>query len=209
MFKKLFSIFSLFVFTISFAQQTEEFKMVKNYYDYQRTMLNREFKKRFDREANNVNKMAVQNDFQEFMLKLDSIQNNAMVNALVKVKIREDLSQLNLQNKTGLSIQNPQKSELSSNANYPGGFNLMRQQIIDLFYTDAVLTDHKMMKADLHFVVEKDGSVSSVKAEGDNFSFNKQAEIAFYLLPEKFSPALINGTPIRYQFRLPVAMNFK
>ena len=207
MFKKLFSIFSLFVFTISFAQQTEEFKMVKNYYDYQRTMLNREFKKRFDREANNVNKMAVQNDFQEFMLKLDSIQNNAMVNALVSVKIREDLTRL--QNQTLASNQNPQKSQLSSNANYPGGFNLMRQQIIDLFYTDAVLTDHKMMKADLLFVVEKDGSVSSVKAEGDNFSFNKQAEIAFYLLPEKFSPAFINGTPIRYQFRLPVAMDFK
>ena len=207
MFKKLFSIFSLFVFTISFAQQTEEFKMVKNYYDYQRTMLNREFKKRFDREANNVNKMAVQNDFQEFMLKLDSIQNNAMVNALVTVKIREDLSRL--QNQTLTSNQNPIKSQLSSNANYPGGFNLMRQQIIDLFYTDAVLTDHKMMKADLLFVVEKDGSVSSVKAEGDNFSFNKQAEIAVYLLPEKFSPAFINGTPIRYQFRLPVAMDFK
>ena len=207
MFKKLFSIFSLFVFTISFAQQTEEFKMVKNYYDYQRTMLNREFKKRFDREANNANKMAVQNDFQEFMLKLDSIQNNAMVNALVTVKIREDLSRL--QNQTLTSNQNPIKSQLSSNANYPGGFNLMRQQIIDLFYTDAVLTDHKMMKADLLFVVEKDGSVSSVKAEGDNFSFNKQAEIAFYLLPEKFSPAFINGTPIRYQFRLPVAMDFK
>ena len=181
--------------------------MVKSYYDYQRTMLNREFKKRFDREANNVNKMAVQNDFQEFMLKLDSIQNNAMVNALVTVKIREDLSRL--QNQTLTSNQNPIKSQLSSNANYPGGFNLMRQQIIDLFYTDAVLTDHKMMKADLLFVVEKDGSVSSVKAEGDNFSFNKQAEIAFYLLPEKFSPAFINGTPIRYQFRLPVAMDFK
>ena len=207
MFKKLFSIFSLFVFTISFAQQTEEFKMVKNYYDYQRTMLNREFKKRFDREANNANKIAVQNDFQEFMLKLDSIQNNAMVNALVTVKIREDLSRL--QNQTLTSNQNPIKSQLSSNANYPGGFNLMRQQIIDLFYTDAVLTDQKMMKADLLFVVEKDGSVSSVKAEGDNFSFNKQAEIAFYLLPEKFSPAFINGTPIRYQFRLPVAMDFK
>ena len=207
MFKKLFSIFSLFVFTISFAQQTEEFKMVKNYYDYQRTMLNREFKKRFDREANNVNKMAVQNDFQEFMLKLDSIQNNAMVNALVTVKIREDLSRL--QNQTLTSNENPIKSQLSSTPNYPGGFNLMRQQIIDLFYTDAVLTDHKMMKADLLFVVEKDGSVSSVKAEGDNFSFNKQAEIAFYLLPEKFSPAFINGTPIRYQFRLPVAMDFK
>ena len=207
MFKKLLIFFTLFIFFFSFAQQNEEFKMVKSYYDYQRLMLNREFKKRFDREANTAKKITVQNDFQEFMVKLDSIQNNALVNALVKVKIREDLGRLQFKNEPLLSRQNPQKSDLSSNANYPGGFNLMRQQIIDLFYTDAVLSDHKMMKADLMFVVEKDGSVSCVKAEGENFTFNRQAEIAFYLLPEKFSPAFINGTPVRYRFRLPVAMD--
>ena len=85
----------------------------------------------------------------------------------------------------------------------------MRQQIMDLFYTNAILSENKVMKTDLLFVVEKDGSITSVHAEGDNFTFNRQAEIAFYLLPEKFSPAFIEGTPIRYRFRLPLAMNFK
>ena len=204
--KKLLILFSLSIIVSSFAQQNEEFKMVKNYYDYQRLMLNKEFKKRFDKEANTANKIAVRNDFQEFMVKLDSIQNNAFVYALVKVKIREDLSQF--QTQPIVLKANPRKSDLSSNANYPGGFNLMKQQIIDLFYTEAVLTSHKMMKTDLLFVVEKDGTISSVKAEGDNFTFNRQAEIALYLLPEKFSPAIINGTAIRYKFRLPVAMDF-
>lgn len=171
-------------------------------------MLNKEFKKRFDKERSTSNKIAVKNDFQEFMIKLDSIQNSAFVNTLVKVKIREDLSQLQLQSQPTALNENPKKSDLSRNANYPGGFNLMKQQIIDLFYTDAILADQKMMKTDLLFVVEKDGSISSVKAEGDNLTFNRQAEIALYLLPEKFSPALINGTAIRYKFRLPVAIDF-
>ena len=206
--KKFVSLFSLFIITISSAQQNEEFKMVKNYYDYQRLMLNKEFKKRFDQEKDPSNKVAVRNDFQEFMVKLDSIQNSAFVNALVKVKIREDLSRYQLQTQPLVLNENPKKSDLNSNANYPGGFNLMKQQIVDLFYTDAILADQKMMKTDLLFVVEKDGSISSVQAEGDNFTFNRQAEIALYLLPERFSPAFINGTAIRYRFRLPVAMDF-
>lgn len=209
MYKKLLILASLFLGGFSFAQQNEEFKEVKNFYDYQRSRLNSEFKKRFDREANNQAKIEVQKDFQEFMFKLDSIQNNALVNALVKVKIREDLDRLDLQSKSTLIENQLQKSDLSTNANYPGGFELMRKQIVDLFYTNAILSDRKMMKTDLLFVIEKDGTISSVKAEGDNFTFNRQAEIALYLLPEKFSPAFINGTPIRYRFRLPLAMDFQ
>lgn len=209
MYKKLLILASLFLVGFSFAQQNEEFKEVKNFYDYQRSRLNSEFKKRFDREANNQAKIEVQKDFQEFMFKLDSIQNNALVNALVKVKIREDLDRFDLQSKSTLTENQLQKSDLSTNANYPGGFELMRKQIVDLFYTNAILSDRKMMKTDLLFVIEKDGTISSVKAEGDNFTFNRQAEIALYLLPEKFSPAFINGTPIRYRFRLPLAMDFQ
>ena len=209
MLKKPVSLFFLFIVTFSFAQQNEEFKVVKNYFDYQRSMLNQEFKKRFDQEVSNANKIAVENDFQEFMQKLDSIQNSALVNALVRVKIREDLNWLQFPKQSSNTSENPTKTDLSSNANYPGGFNLMRQQITDLFYTDAILSDQKMMRTELLFVVERDGSISSVKAEGDNFTFNRQAEIALYLLPEKFSPASINGTAIRYRFRIPLSMNFE
>lgn len=208
MFKKLGTICLMFVFSISFAQQNEEFKEVKNFYDYQRSILNKEFKKRFDKEVGDVNKIAVKTDFQEFMVKLDSVQNSALVYALIRVKIREDLSLLQYKNKNSVLTKNPQKAELNRNADYPGGFELMRKQIIDLFYTDAILFDQKIMRTDLLFVVEKDGSISSVKAEGDNFTFNRQAEIALYLLPEKFLPAYSKGTAVRYRFRLPLAMNF-
>ncbi|WP_233701814.1 hypothetical protein [Kaistella solincola] len=195
--------------SFTFGQQNSEFKDVINYYDYQRSMLNTEFKKRFDKEPDVEQKALVRNVFQEFMVKMDSIQNSALINALVKVKIREDLGQIfpNEENKPGTKY-NARKSDLTTDAQYPGGFDKMREQISNIFYTDAVLADKKIIRTNLLFVVEKDGSISSVKADGENFTFNRQAEIALYLLPNKFTPAYINSTPVRYRFRLPLAMNF-
>ncbi len=208
MVKKLISLFFLFLLSFSFAQQNEEFKAVKQFYDYQRSMLNKEFKKQFDKEVTDANKIAIKNDFQEFMVKLDSIQNTALLYALVRVKTREDLTRLKIKSQISADNKNPLKADLTKNADYPGGFNLMRKQILDLFYTNGFLTDEKMIRTDLLFVVEKDGSISSVKAEGENVNFNKQAEIAIYLLPEKFTPAFSNGSAVRYRFRLPLSMNF-
>lgn len=206
--KKLLHLYFLLFLSFCFGQQNKEFKEVKNFYDYQRYMLNNEFKKRFDKEVSPEQKMTVKNDFKEFMLKLDSIQNAALLNALVRVKIREDLKGIQLKNTNTKQTPSPKKSDLSSDAQYPGGFELMRKQLVDSFYSDAILANEKVLKTSLAFVVEKDGSISSVKADGDNFTFNRQAEIALYLLPEKFSPAYVKGTAVRYRFRLPLAMNF-
>ncbi len=191
-----------------FAQQNDEFKSTKHYFDYQRFMLNNEFKKKFDNEENIEQKIAIKRDFSEFMLKLDSIQNTAFIGTLIKVKNREDLTKITIKNLPELHLANPKKEELNEEAKYPGGFETLRKQVADLFYTDSVLPDQKLLKTNVVFVVEKDGSIGNVQAEGDNFTFNRQAEIAMYLLPEKFSPAIINGTAVRYRFRLPLSMTF-
>lgn len=206
--KLLYFVF-LVCFNFSFAQQNEEFKSVKNYFDYQRFMLDSQFKKRFDDEKNNFEKLLIQNDFHVFMKKMDSVQNTAYIGSLIKVKNREDLSRINLKNSSEIHLKNPRKQELNEEAKYPGGIGNLREQVARLFYSDAVLANEEMLKTQVTFVVEKDGSISSVQAEGENFTFNRQAEIAVYLLPEKFSPAIINGTAVRYRFRLPLSMNFE
>lgn len=172
-------------------------------------MLNNEFKKKFDQEQNTLDKVNIKRDFSEFMMKLDSIQNTAFIGTLIKVKNREDLQSRSVKNLSPTSLENHQKPNLENEAKYPGGFNILRKQVADLFYSEAILPDQKIIKTNVVFVVEKDGTISSVHAEGENFSFNRQAEIAMYLLPEKFSPAVINGTAVRYRFRLPLAMNFE
>lgn len=206
--KLLYFLFVLSWFFLQ-AQQNQEFKITKDYFDYQRLMLNNEFKKKFDSETNYEDKRSIKENFSEFMVKLDSIQNTAFIATLIKVKNREDLDRIASRKTTIDHAENPQKQMLNEQATYPGGFETLRKQVADLFYSDSVLPDQKLLKTNVVFVVEKDGSISSVRAEGDNFTFNRQAEIALYLLPEKFSPAVVNGTAVRYRFRLPLAMNFE
>ena len=206
--KLLYFLFVLIWFFLQ-AQQNQEFKITKDYFDYQRLMLNNEFKKKFDSETNYEEKRSIKENFSEFMVKLDSIQNTAFIATLIKVKNREDLDRIASRKTTIDHAENPQKQMLNEQATYPGGFETLRKQVADLFYSDSVLPDQKLLKTNVVFVVEKDGSISSVRAEGDNFTFNRQAEIALYLLPEKFSPAVVNGTAVRYRFRLPLAMNFE
>ncbi|MBH1958726.1 MAG: hypothetical protein I8H68_01315 [Flavobacteriia bacterium] len=205
--KKLVYLILLMCANFFFAQQNDEFRSAKDYFDYQRFMLNNEFKKKFDNEKNIDQKIAIKRDFSEFMVKLDSIQNTAFIGTLIKVKNREDLEKITVKNLPELHL-NPKKEDLNKEAQYPGGFEMLRKQVADLFYTDSVLPDQKLLKANVVFVVGKDGSIGNVHAEGDNFTFNRQAEIAMYLLPEKFSPAIINGTAVRYRFRLPLSMTF-
>lgn len=208
MYKKLFFLIIFCSANFLFGQQNEEFINAKKYFDYQRFMLNKEFKNKFEEQDDRLAKVNIKKDFSEFMMKLDSIQNTAFIGTLIKVKNREDLDRLAYKTASIDKDQNPVKSELTTEAKYPGGFETLRNQVANLFYADAILPDQKIIKTNVVFVVEKDGTISSVHAEGDHFAFNRQAEIAMYLLPEKFSPAMINGIAVRYRFRLPLAMNF-
>ncbi|MBP1166322.1 MULTISPECIES: hypothetical protein [unclassified Chryseobacterium] len=200
--KTLFIGLSCFISTFFLAQQKEEFRLVKSYYNQHRNMLNKEFKKKFDAESNTVKKTAIKGDFLFFMKKMDSIENNALIGALLKVRNLEDLQ----------TIKNPgfassgKFSNAEKSADYPGGINSLRQEVANLLYVDGVYSEVKMIKTDVAFIVEKDGTVSNVHAQGDNFTFNRQAEIALYSLAEKFSPATIKGDPAIYHFKLPLTL---
>lgn len=190
------------------AQQNEEFRATKQFFDYQRLMLDREFRKKYDKEPAD-RKPVIRKDYTEFMQKLDSIENNAYINTLIKVKNREDLARIQGEQLPNLSLKNPDRQSLDYEAQYPGGLGILRTQIADLFYHDAILPEAKTFKTQLVFVVDRDGSITEVQAEGDHFTFNRQAEIAMYLLPNKFTPAKLNGTPVRYRFRLPISMDLE
>jgi len=171
-------------------------------------MLNNEFKKKFDAETGNFQKASIKQDFLFFMKKMDSIENVALIGALLRVKNIEDLSRIHSK-----KISPENLTEISpiteKSADYPGGINALRQEVTHLFYIDGVFSQAKIVKANVAFIVEKDGSISNVEAQGDNFTFNRQAQIALYSLSEKFTPAIINGDPVRYRFKLPLTMSFE
>ncbi|WP_228442990.1 energy transducer TonB [Chryseobacterium nematophagum] len=200
---------SLIMPCFCFAQQTEEFRFVKNYYNHHRTLLGKEFKKKLDTETNTLKKDAIKKDFILFMRKMDSIENTALIGALLKVKNIEDLN--TLQNKNIITKNTDDKVPYTTDksADYPGGVDALRKEVAHLFYGGSVYSETPNIKTNVKFIVEKDGSISNVKAEGENFTFNRQAEIAIYSISEKFSPAVINGTPVRYRFNLPLTFSFK
>lgn len=200
----IFSLLSSFCF----SQQKEEFRQVKNYYNQHRSMLNTEFKKKFDAEPNLVKKAAVKNDFLFFMKKMDSIENVAMIGALLKVRNLEDL-QFIKKNENNPALLPVNTSILEKPAEYPGGMEMLKKEVAGLFYTGGVYTETKTVKANVVFMIEKDGTISNVQAEGDNFTFNRQAEIAIYSIPDKFSPAIAKGNMVRSRFRLPFTLTLQ
>ncbi len=187
------------------SQQKEEFRLVKNYYNQHRSMLNNEFKKKFDAESNILKKDAIKGDFLFFMKKMDSIENTALIGALLRVRNIEDIKTLKLTEGNTQDLGD-KSANVEKVADYPGGMNTLRQEVAGLLYVDGVNSDLKTVKTDVVFIVEKDGSISNVHAQGDNFTFNRQAEIALYSIAEKFSLALVKGDPARFRFRIPLTL---
>jgi hypothetical protein len=205
----LFYLF-FFISPFCFSQQTEEFRLIKNYYNQHRSLLGKEFRKKFDAEANNFHKASIRQDYLLFMEKMDSIENVALTRALLKTKNLEDLDQLKLLNKTLPAETFPSPSVVTDKAaDYPGGINELRKEVAGLFYLGGVYSESNTIKATIAFIVERDGRITNVQAEGENFTFNRQAEIAVYSISRKFSPAIINGDPVRYRFKLPLTMNIE
>lgn len=208
--KVLFSYLFCLIFSFCLSQQTEDFRLVKQYYNQHRSMLGNEFKKKFDAETDNFTKASIKNDYLLFMQKMDSIENVALTAVLLKTKNLEDLSRLNIIKKnTGDETAVASSPDIDKTADYPGGINELRKEVAGLFYLGGVYSEIKTIKTDVAFVVEKDGTITNIEAQGDNFTFNRQAEIALYSVSKKFSPAIVNGSPVRYRFRLPLTMNIE
>ncbi len=100
-------------------------------------MLNNEFRKKFDAEPNALKKNVIKGDFLFFMKKMDSIENTALIGALLRVRNIEDLQTL----KTTAGIVqdfNDTSANVEKIADYPGGINTLRQEVADLLYVDGV-----------------------------------------------------------------------
>ncbi|WP_291935538.1 hypothetical protein [Chryseobacterium sp.] len=206
--RALFIGISCFISSFLLSQQKEEFRLVKNYYNQHRSLLNKEFRKKFDAESNTFKKATIKGDFLYFMKKMDSIENTALVGALLRVRNLEDLQRIKmLKDPTQLIPEKP--GDIETAPNYPGGINTLRQEVANLIYVGGVYSEVKTVKTSVAFIVEKDGSISNVHAQGDNFTFNRQAEIALYSLSEKFLPAVAKGDPARFQFRLPLTLTME
>lgn len=100
-------------------------------------------------------------------------------------------------------------SEVEQTAEFPGGINAFRNKVSGNFDGSAMNGDEGTVKTEITFVVERDGSITDVKANGKNSDFNSEAVRTIKSIKNKWTPAKINGQSVRYRFRLPLTMNFE
>lgn len=100
-------------------------------------------------------------------------------------------------------------NEVEQNAEFPGGINAFRTKISNNFDGSAMSGDEGTVKTEITFVVERDGSITDVKANGKNSDFNAEAVRTVKSIKNKWTPGKINGQPVRLRFRLPLTMNFE
>lgn len=90
-----------------------------------------------------------------------------------------------------------------------GGIEGFRNRFQEDFDRDVMDGEDGVISTVVTFIVEIDGSVTQVKATGSNSDFNREAERTVRSIKTKWTPAKINGHPVRYRIRLPVKMQFE
>ncbi|AZB31753.1 energy transducer TonB [Chryseobacterium balustinum] len=97
-------------------------------------------------------------------------------------------------------------SEVEQTAEFPGGINAFRRKVQDNFDSSAIEGADGVVKGEITFVVERDGSITDIKVNGKNSDFNSEAVRTVKSIKNKWAPAKINGQSVRYRYRLPLAM---
>lgn len=93
-------------------------------------------------------------------------------------------------------------------ADFKGGINAFRQKVAQSFDTESI-DQSGMVSGVITFVVEKDGSISNIKINGQNSDFNKEAERTVKSIKQKWTPAQLNGKTVRSSFRMPISMRIE
>ena len=70
-------------------------------------------------------------------------------------------------------------------------------------------TPSVMLYTTLTFIIEPDGTMSNILAEGENQSFNKEMERTLKTITDKWIPAEIKGKKVRFYYNVPIKMRIE
>lgn len=100
--------------------------------------------------------------------------------------------------------------ELGVEANFNGGIDAFRNKVMSNFDSSG-FESGDVMKTTVTFIVEMDGTISGVKANGTNADFNNEAIRTVKLISSKgkWTPAKNKkGEFVRSYFKIPISMKF-
>ncbi|WP_304344835.1 energy transducer TonB [Chryseobacterium koreense] len=110
---------------------------------------------------------------------------------------------------TAKPIDNTPKTAVDVSADFIGGINAFRNKVVSNFDTSALDGSGEVVKTTVTFIVEKDGTISEVKASGPNAIFNREAEKTIRSVRGKWTPAKLDGENVRSYFKFPISMQLE
>lgn len=104
---------------------------------------------------------------------------------------------------------NDPMTKVDVEATFSGGINAFRNKVVSQFNTSGFEGIGEKLSTVVTFIVEKDGTISAVKANGKNAEFSREAEKTIRSVKGKWTPAKIKGQPVRSYFSFPITMMFE
>lgn len=99
-------------------------------------------------------------------------------------------------------------TEVEQAPEFPGGINAFRKKFtenLDLSKIEA----KGVVSSELSFTIEKDGTLTDLKAEGKNAQFNSSVIAAIKSIKMKWIPGKMDGGYVRSTFKMPLRMAFE
>ena len=94
---------------------------------------------------------------------------------------------------------------LSIEPNYPGGLNAFYKHVSKNFNIPEVVEEDLNVRVLTSFVIEKDGTITDIKILKDpGFGLAQEAKRVLMTVPEKWSPGIMDGKPVRVNYTLPI-----
>ncbi|WP_153398826.1 energy transducer TonB [Chryseobacterium vaccae] len=101
-------------------------------------------------------------------------------------------------------------TELSSEAAFEGGINAFRNKVTSNFDGSSFDGSGETMRTVVTFIVETNGTISGIKAEGGDADFNREAIRTIKSIKGKWKPGMNkNKEAVRSYFKFPISMKFE
>lgn len=99
--------------------------------------------------------------------------------------------------------------ELSVSANFQGGIDAFRNKVMNKFDVSA-FEEQGSVSTVITFIVERNGTISDIKANGKDASFNAEAIRTIKAVKGNWIPGKNKkGQPVRSYFKFPISMKFE
>lgn len=93
-------------------------------------------------------------------------------------------------------------------ATFPAGNDVFTKMVYAKFNYGIIDCDDKEtnQRTVIEFIVEKDGTLSDIKAVGNNNSLNREGIRIVNSIKDKWTPGIVKGKNVRMKFRQPLTL---